>query len=193
MRVLSDTAWAVVGVAGAFGGLKVVESLRPAVTGDDVGAPADQAGLRELPRAYVLSAGAIVASPALTSGLPRWCGPLGVAVQVAGVVLRVWAMRTLSGHYAHAVRVVEDQPVIHSGPYRHVRHPGYLGVVLLWAGAALAARNVLAPALTLAAVGTAYRLRMEAEDALLRRELPGYDAYAASTPRLIPALRGRRP
>ncbi|MCD2186836.1 methyltransferase family protein [Actinomycetospora soli] len=187
-RTVTDTLWAALGVGGAFGGMWAVERLRPPVTGDDRGEPQHQAGIGELTRAYVFSAGVIAASPLLADGvrLPRWCGPAGLVVQAGGIGLRVWAMRALRGHYAHALRVVPDQPVVRTGPYRHVRHPGYASVLLLWLGAATSARNALAPLLTLAAVGTAYRHRMDAEDALLRRDLPGYAGYAATTPRLLP-------
>jgi protein-S-isoprenylcysteine O-methyltransferase Ste14 len=186
-RAVRDTACAVVGVAGAFAGIRVMEAFRPEVIADRAGAPEDQAGLVELPRAYFFSAGAIVASPALMSARLPWpCAPLGLALQVGGIGLRVRAMRTLRGHYARTLRVVDDQPVIRDGPYRVVRHPGYLGVLLLWAGAALTARNAVAPALALTAVGTAYQHRMDAEDALLRRDLPGYADYAAVTGRVLP-------
>jgi len=185
-RAVRDTGWAVLGVAGAFAGIRVMEAFRPDVV-DDSGVPEDQAGLTELPRAYFFSAGAIVASPALTAApLPRVCAPLGLAVQVGSIGLRVWAMRTLRGHYARTLRVVDGQPVVRDGPYRFVRHPGYLGVLLLWAGAALTARNAVAPVLALTAVGTAYGRRMDAEDALLRRDLPGYAEYAATTGRVLP-------
>jgi protein-S-isoprenylcysteine O-methyltransferase Ste14 len=187
-RTLTDTLWAGLGVGGAFGAMWAIERLRPPVRADDVGAPEDQVGIGELTRAYFFSAGVIAASPLVAGGvrLPRWTGPAGLALQLGAVGLRVWAMRTLQGHYAHALRVVPDQPVVRTGPYRHVRHPGYASVLLLWLGAATSARNALAPLLTLAAVGTAYRRRMDAEDALLIRELPGYAAYAATTPRLLP-------
>ena len=186
-RVARDVAWAVIGVAGAFGGIRVMEAFRPEVVADS-GAPEHQGGLRELPRAYFFSAGAIVASPVLGTSvrLPRSCAALGLVVEVGSIGLRVWAMRTLRGHYARTLRVVDGQPVIRDGPYRFVRHPGYLSVLLLWAGAALTARNAVAPALALTAVGTAYQHRMDAEDALLRRELPGYAEYAATTGRVLP-------
>jgi protein-S-isoprenylcysteine O-methyltransferase Ste14 len=186
-RVVRDMAWAAVGVAGAFGGIRAMEAFRPEVV-DDSGAPEHQAGLRELPRAYFFSAGAIVASPALATSvrLPRSCAALGLVVEVGSIGLRVWAMRTLRGHYARTLRVVDGQPVIRDGPYRFVRHPGYLSVLLLWAGAALTARNAVAPALALTAVGTAYQHRMDAEDALLRRDLAGYAEYAATTGRVLP-------
>ena len=186
-RRLRDTVWAAAGVAGAFAGIRAMEALRPEVVAEDFTAPESRAGTSELTRAYLFSAAAIVASPALGAPvLPRACRPLALTVALGSIGLRVRAMRALRGHYSRAPRVVEDQPVIRDGPYRYVRHPGYLAALLLWGGAALTARNVVAPVLTLTAVGTAYRHRTDAEDALLRRELPGYAEYAASTPRMIP-------
>lgn len=189
-RWVRDTLWAGVGVAGAFGGIRLMEAFRPEVVAEDVTAAESRAGVGELTRAYFFSAGAIIASPLIATSvrLPRWCGPAGLVVEVCSVGLRVWAMRTLRGHYARTLRVVDGQPVIRTGPYRFVRHPGYLSALLLWAGAALTARNAAAPALTITAVGTAYQHRIDAEEALLRRDLPGYAEYAVTTHRLVPSL-----
>ncbi|HWN29297.1 MAG TPA: isoprenylcysteine carboxylmethyltransferase family protein [Actinomycetospora sp.] len=137
-----------------------------------------------------MSAAAVLASPLLGAGavrLPPACGPLGLGLEMAGVGLRVWAMRELHGHYARTLRVVDEQPVVRTGPYRYVRHPGYLGALLICVGAALSARNVVAVALTAIAIGTAYEHRMDAEDALLRRDLAGYADYATTTHRLVPS------
>jgi protein-S-isoprenylcysteine O-methyltransferase Ste14 len=187
-RRLRDTAWAAVGVAGAFGGIRAMEMFRPKVIADDSAAPENRAGQGEMTRAYFFSAGAIIVSPPLATSvrLPKVSAPLGLAIQAGSVGLRVWAMHTLRGHYAPTLRVVDDQPVVRSGPYRFVRHPGYLSVLLLWAGAALTARNAASLALTLTAVGTAYQHRMDAEDALLLRDLPGYVEYAETTRRMAP-------
>lgn len=68
--------------------------------------------------------------------------------------------------------------VIDQGPYRVIRHPGYVGVAL-WALAGpclLCSWAALAPA---GAVVLWLVLRTALEDALLRRELPGYADYAA--------------
>lgn len=194
-RWVRDTLWAGVGVAGAFGGIRLMEAFRPEVVAEDVAATQSRAGVGELTRAYVFSAGAIIASPLIATSvrLPQWCGPVGLVVEVCSVGLRVWAMRTLRGHYARTLRVVDGQPVVRTGPYRFVRHPGYLSALLLWTGAALTGRNAVAPALTITGVGTAYQHRIDAEEALLRRDLPGYAEYAATTHRLVPSLAGPRP
>ena len=164
--------------------------MRPQVVAEDPHPAEDDPFRRELPRAYAVSAAAVLAGPLLGAGavrLPPACGPLGLGVEIAGVGLRVWAMRELHGHYARTLRVVDEQPVVRTGPYRCVRHPGYLGALLICVGAALSARNVTAVALTAIAVGTAYEHRMDAEDALLRRDLAGYADYAATTHRLVPS------
>ena len=163
--------------------MRAVEVLRPDVVADYERTAGDDPFRRELPRAYAVSAAAVLASPLLGASavrLPPLSGPLGLGVELAGVGLRFWAMRELHGHYARTLRVVDEQRVVRSGPYRYVRHPGYLGSLLIGVGAALSARNVTA-------VGTAYGHRMDAEDALLRRDLPGYADYAATTHRLVPS------
>jgi len=172
--------------------MRAIEALRPEAVPGDARAPEDDVFRREPPRAYAVSAAAILAGPVLGAEavrLPTASGPLGLGVQLAGVGLRVWAMRELRGHYARTLRVVDEQPVVRSGPYRYVRHPGYLASLLICVGGALSARNLTAVALTVTAVGTAYRHRMDAEDALLRRDLPGYADYAATTRRLLPTPR----
>ena len=193
-RPVRDVGWGVLGLAGALGAMRAVEAMRPDVVGDAPGGAdgSDERAdpfRRELPVAYAISGVAILVGPLLGGApLPAVCAPLGLGVQAAGVGLRLAAMRELRGHYARTLRVVDAQPVVRTGPYRAVRHPGYLGSLLIWVGAALAARNGAAVALTVTAVGTAYQHRMDAEDLLLRRDLPGYVEYAATTPRLVPAI-----
>ena len=51
------------------------------------------------------------------------------AIVLAGATaLRVWVHRTLGGSFN--VRVVRPQSIVTGGPYRFVRHPNYLAVIL---------------------------------------------------------------
>src|SRR5262249_58699306 len=80
--------------------------------------------------------------------LERWTGgrlgfhPLaaaaGVVLAGAGLVLHLRARRTLGARWSSAVRVQPGHQVVTSGPYAVVRHPLYLGVLLLAAGTVLA-------------------------------------------------------
>jgi len=68
--------------------------------------------------------------------------------------------------------------VIQEGPYRFVRHPGYVGAVLLGLASAVALGSLwsLIPAGLMAMLITD---RTALEDATLQRELPGYAEYAS--------------
>jgi protein-S-isoprenylcysteine O-methyltransferase Ste14 len=123
-------------------------------------------------------------------GHPR----LPLAAAAAGVValgfalgLSAAAMAT-NPWFEGTVRLQPGQQVVDRGPYARVRHPGYAALAL-WALATpllLRSRAALAPAaFTVAWVV----LRTALEDALLRRGLDGYAAYAARVrARLVPGL-----
>ncbi|MFG2908592.1 methyltransferase family protein [Kitasatospora sp. NPDC048286] len=92
-------------------------------------------------------------------------------------------------YFTFTVRTSPDQPVITTGPYRLVRHPGYSGVLLAVAGVGLVIGNWLSLlALTAAVtVGVVHRIRVE-ERALLRAVGERYGAYARGRRRLVPGL-----
>jgi protein-S-isoprenylcysteine O-methyltransferase len=95
-------------------------------------------------------------------------------------------MRTLGSSYSRTLRVQKAQQVVDRGPYRFVRHPGYAGSLLIWTGFALTSRSFAVVEVVGGLLGVAYHRRVGAEEALLRRELPGYAAYSKRTKRLIP-------
>ena len=53
------------------------------------------------------------------------------------MAVRLWAVRTLGRWFTTVVRVAPDQQVVAGGPYRWVRHPSYLGLLLTLAGLGL--------------------------------------------------------
>lgn len=84
----------------------------------------------------VLSAGDGTASPTAWIGFP---------VLWIGTALRCWALRTLGGNYAVAIRTGPAHRLVTGGPYRGLRHPLHLGLVLEMAGLGLiACRPILA-------------------------------------------------
>lgn len=126
--------------------------------------------------------------PALrgTAGSPVQFG-LGLALFAAGATLRVWCIRTLGGWWNARGRVDPGLRVVSSGPYRFVRHPNYLGVLLELVGLPLAGAAwwtlvLLAPP----HVVVLWR-RMRGEDELLFR-LPGYAEHMAGKRALLPRV-----
>ena len=111
----------------------------------------------------------------------------GIAAMVAGLTVRVWAARVLGASYTRTLRTNTTQSLVEEGPYRLVRHPGYLGVLLLWLGAGLASANVLVAGLIAISMGRAYRRRIGSEEAMLTDTFgEDYVAYMRRTRRLIP-------
>ncbi len=112
-----------------------------------------------------------------------------MALFVAGFGMRRWSEMTLGRYFTFTVMTSAEQPVITSGPYRFVRHPGYTGVLLILLGSGLVTGNwiglagwtllVMAPLL--------YRIHVE-ENALLSAVGDRYRAYASDHKRLIPLV-----
>lgn len=112
---------------------------------------------------------------------------LGVAVLVAGSLLRRHCFKMLGQYFTYEVQVRSDQPVIERGAYRWVRHPSYTAGILMFLGLGLAFGNWLTVAVMMAGVigPYAYRVRME-ERALLASMGDRYAAYMKRTRRFVP-------
>jgi len=112
-----------------------------------------------------------------------------LAVVALGYALVVWAMAA-NPFFSATVRIQKDRghTVATGGPYRYVRHPGYLGAILF---------TVLMPILlgslwALIPAGLAlpaYVVRTALEDRTLHAELDGYPEYVARVRyRLLPGV-----
>jgi len=111
---------------------------------------------------------------------------IGIAVGVVGLSIRVWAMRALGQDYTRSLRTRDAQVVVERGPYRLVRHPGYIGSILVWAGSRLAV-NWLVATLTALVLVAVYAYRISAEEQMLVDHFgDAYRAYKTRTWRLVP-------
>jgi protein-S-isoprenylcysteine O-methyltransferase Ste14 len=113
----------------------------------------------------------------------------GTALFLAGFGMRRWSEMTLGRYFTFTVMTSTDQPVIASGPYRFVRHPGYTGVLLVVIGSGLVAGNWIGLAgwTLLVALPLLYRIHVE-ENALLTALGDRYRTYAAHHKRLVPLI-----
>jgi protein-S-isoprenylcysteine O-methyltransferase Ste14 len=186
----AGTGWFLAGYAGVGGFFALEAATRRRGTASSLNASSDDRGTtRLIVAAYATS---VTLAPLLrrtpSARLPRAVAPLGVGLQALGVGLRWWSMRTLGRSYERTLRTEDAQPVVDSGPYAVVRHPGYAGSLLIWTGFALTSRSVPVVVAVAALLGTAYQRRITAEEELLRRELPAYASYCERTKKLIPLL-----
>lgn len=182
--------WLLTGYAGVGGMLALERLLRGNGNAASLNASGDdQHTTRDLSTAIAI---AVAAPPILRrvrfGGLPASAGAVGIGVQVAGLVTRAWAMRSLGSFYSRTLRVESEQTVVDTGPYQWVRHPGYTGSFLVWVGLALTSRSLPALVLVTGLFSAVYRRRVLVEERLLRRDLPGYVEYSERTKRLIPRI-----
>ena len=123
------------------------------------------------------------------SVVPGWLVLAGYFAVLAGIAVTCWA-QAVNPFFEPGVRIQAErhQRVIDTGPYRFVRHPGYIAALFIFFGMALALGSFLA--LVPAAVASALLvLRTSWEDRLLRAELAGYDDYARQVRwRLVPGV-----
>ena len=71
----------------------------------------------------------------LTASLSVWEW-LGYFCFLSGVALRIWALREIGRFYDPGIAVKSDHQIIHTGPYRLLRHPLHLGTLLQISGLA---------------------------------------------------------
>lgn len=121
------------------------------------------------------------------SSLPWATFVIGACLIAAATALGTWAM-VVNEHFELLVRIQSERHhrVVTSGPYRLVRHPGYLAAILGVVAGPLLFGSVWGSVPTgLLAVLVVWRTIRE--DLTLRDELEGYAEYTKQTPnRLIP-------
>ncbi len=184
------TRWFLAGYAGVAGFFAVEALTRSRGRAASLDASDDDQGTTSgIVTAYIAAA---TLAPLLrhlpVRPLPRAVAPVGLALQATGLTLRVWSMRTLGAAYSRTLRTDDAPEVVDAGPYRFVRHPGYAGSLLTWCGFALTSRSLPVIGMVTGLLGQAYRQRIEVEEAMLRRDLPGYAVYSSRTNRLVPSI-----
>jgi len=135
----------------------------------------------------------------ISAGLDQrygWTGGFPISVEIAALVVCVlsyallaWAMAS-NAFFSQVVRIQSERghAVVREGPYRYVRHPAYVGMILF----ELALSTLLASWWALVASGLCailIILRTALEDRTLKNELIGYQEYARQVRyRLLPGI-----
>lgn len=121
------------------------------------------------------------------SHVPSWVSVIGDALVAAGLATLFLVLRV--NRFASAtIEIAEDQRVISTGIYAHVRHPWYVGLVLLYTGIPLALGSfwclfMLGPVFAMLA------WRCQNEERFLVERLPGYAEYLAQVRwRMLPGV-----
>jgi protein-S-isoprenylcysteine O-methyltransferase Ste14 len=132
---------------------------------------------------------AIAASflPWLTIPWPDIAVVLGMALLIAGAVLRRHCFNALGKSFTGTVIVARDQTIVQNGPYRFVRHPSYTAAFLMFIGIGLALCSWISLAILFFVHCYLYGRRVAVEErALLDTLGTPYREYMSRTRRFIP-------
>ena len=132
-----------------------------------------ESGAEVFPWMAVMHAAFLVAGPAEVLLLARpWVPPLAaamVSLLILAQVLRYWAVSALGDRWTARVVCVPGDPLVTAGPYRWLRHPNYLAVVMEFITLPLVHTAWLTAAAFSVANAIVLRRRIVVEEDALRR------------------------
>jgi protein-S-isoprenylcysteine O-methyltransferase Ste14 len=115
----------------------------------------------------------------------RW---LGVLIFAGGGALRLWPVFVLGPRFSGLVAIQPGHTLVTTGIYRVIRHPSYLGLLLIVLGWAFAFRSGVG-LLLFALLIPPLLSRIRAEERLLEAQFGDeYRAYVKRTSRLLPGI-----
>ena len=112
---------------------------------------------------------------------------VGLALFALGLALAIWARLYIGRNWGMPMTRKQEPELVTSGPYRHVRHPIYSGVILAMLGTALA--TTLYGLIAVGALAAYFIFSATREEAYLAGQFPDtFPAYKHATKMLIPFL-----
>jgi protein-S-isoprenylcysteine O-methyltransferase len=113
----------------------------------------------------------------------------GMVLFVIGLVIRTLAILTLKQAFTYSVATVEGQKIVQTGLYKWIRHPGYLGQLIIFLGIAISLSNWLSIIVMMIPILPGYLYRIQIEEKFMLEQIgQDYRSYQARTKRLIPMI-----
>ena len=140
---------------------------------------------------WIVIAGSLVLGPwAAAYGVWTFDGALiGIIIYIIGFIIRWIAVYQLGKMFTVDVAIANEHTLKTSGLYTVVRHPSYLGLILIIAGLGVCLNSLLSFILMFVPtfIAISYRISIE-EKALIEEFGDQYIAYKAKVKRLIPGI-----
>jgi protein-S-isoprenylcysteine O-methyltransferase Ste14 len=113
---------------------------------------------------------------------------IGVSMIIIGMLIRMMAIMTLKANFSGMLRIREGHTLTKNGIYRWIRHPAYLGAIILFLGIPVIASSIIGFLVMFLLVPyLVHRIKLE-EKMLTERFGAEYEEYARHTKKLIPYL-----
>lgn len=181
-----DSRWIFVGVVAAVALQRLLELRRSARNERDLRQRGGlEAGASHYPWMVALHTGLLVSAPLEVWILERPLLPVlssVMAVALLGAtVLRYWTMRTLGERWTTRVIYLPGTEAVTGGPFRWVRHPNYLAVMVETLALPMLHTAWLSAAVFTALNAVLLRKRIRVEEAALREHTNYASAFGPQT------------
>jgi protein-S-isoprenylcysteine O-methyltransferase Ste14 len=112
----------------------------------------------------------------------------GVILSFIGFFLMNWSVIFLDKQFSIEVTIQDNHKLVTNGPYRYIRHPRYLGIILFLSGISLVFLSLIALILVLITI-IVLLWRIRDEEKLMFREFKeAWEDYKKKTFSLIPFI-----
>lgn len=114
---------------------------------------------------------------------------IGSVVVLTGLIIRGTSIMQLRQQFTYTVSKIENHELIKTGLYKVIRHPGYLGQLIIFLGISVCLSNWLSVLLMMIPVVCGYLYRINVEEKFMAEQLgEKYPDYRKRTKRLIPGI-----
>ena len=121
--------------------------------------------------------------------LGDWLTWVGVAIMISGIIFRRYVISVLGKFFTATVQIQKDHELIKAGPYRYIRHPSYLGILIMALGLGIALANWISLLLCIVLPGIGVMQRIKVEEKELERHFgKQYQDYRKNTWCVVPYI-----
>jgi protein-S-isoprenylcysteine O-methyltransferase Ste14 len=114
---------------------------------------------------------------------------VGAVLVITGLIIRIQSMRILRQYFTYSVAKVEGHKLIETGLYKTIRHPGYLGQLLIFLGISTSLSNWLSILVMMIPVAIGYVYRISVEEIFMTEQLgQDYLNYQKRTKKIVPLI-----
>ena len=114
---------------------------------------------------------------------------IGSILVIIGLIIRITSILTLQQQFTYTVTKIENHELIEKGLYKIIRHPGYLGQLIIFLGISTSLSNWLSILLMIVPVLSGFIYRILVEEKFMIGQLgQKYIDYQKHTWRLIPPI-----
>jgi protein-S-isoprenylcysteine O-methyltransferase Ste14 len=114
---------------------------------------------------------------------------IGMALILVGLMIRIHSILTLKQFFTYSIAKVENHKIIKTGLYKYIRHPGYLGQLIIFFGISTSISNWLSILVMMIPITIGYIYRIKVEESFMIEQLgEEYLNYQKLTKRIIPTI-----